>query len=158
MFKHFYKHLSLFDKVFIVFLIALGVLSGIAGAWITVAYLAVLLMFVFILKAKDIVIAHQNDLIERLLELAEYATKALDGGKLVKKTTIEFSIEKSPKKAEGKKSNEKQRNEDTPNAGRSGSRSSKKPAGSSKTAKSKGTGTTSVPNRKPSATKKNRKA
>lgn len=156
MLKHFYKHLSLFDKFFIVFLIVLAVLSGIVGYWRGVFYMATFLIFVLIINAKDITIRHQEDIIERLLELAEYATKALGGGKLIKTTTIEFSVDKS-KKAEGKKPNEKkQRNEDKANSGRS--RSSKKPAGSSKTAKSKGTGTTSVPNRKPSATKKNRKA
>lgn len=156
MFKHFYKHLDLFDKLFIVFLITFGVLTAVLGDWQTTLYLFVLLLFVFILKAKDITIKHQEDIIERLLEVAEYATKALDGGKLVKKTTIEFSIEKSPKKAEGKKPNEKkQRNEDTPNAGRSRSSRSRKPAGSSKTANAKRTGTASVSNRKSSATKKN---
>lgn len=157
MLKHFYKHLDLFDKVFIVFILALGVLSGIAGAWITVAYLVILLLFVFVLKAKDITIKHQEDLIERLLELAELAGKALNGGKVVKTTTIEFSIEKV-KKAEGKKPNEKkQRNEDTPNAGRSRSGATKKRT-ASKTANASRTGTASVPNRKPKATKKNSKA
>lgn len=154
MLKHFYKHLDLFDKVFIVLLLALGVLSGFVGAWDTVLYLSVTLLLVFILKLKDITIKHQSDIIERLLEVAEYATKALDGGKLVKKTTIEFSIEKS-KKAEGKKPNEKkQRNENTANAGRSRSSSSRKRT-ASKTAKSEGAGTASVSNRKPKATKKN---
>lgn len=158
MLKHFYKHLDLFDKVFIVFLIVLAVLSGFAGLWTSVAYLAVLLMFVFILKAKDITIKHQEDLIESLLELAEYATKALGGGKIVKTTTISFSVEKSSKKAEGKKPNEKkQRNEDTANAGRSRSSSSRKRT-TRKTANAKGTGTASVPNRKPKASKKNSEA
>lgn len=157
MFKHFYKHLDLFDKVFIAFILVLAVLSGLAGAWISVSYMVVILLFVFILKMKDITIKHQEDLIERLLELAEYATKALDGGKLVKKTTIEFSVEKV-KKEEGKKPNaKKQRNEDTANAGGSRSSSSRKRT-ASKTPKSKGTGTASVPNRKPKATKTNRKA
>ena len=158
MFKHFYKHLSLFDKLFIVFLIVLAVLSGIVGDWRGVIYMATFLIFVLIINAKDITIKHQSDLIERILEVAEYASKALGGGKIVKTETIEFSVEKVSKKAEGKKPNEKQRNEDTPNAGRSGSRSSKKPAGSSKTAKSKGTGTASVSNRKPKAKATNRKA
>lgn len=152
MFKHFYKHLDLFDKVFIVFLIVLGVLSGFAGLWASVAYLFVLLMFVLILKSKDIVIEHQSDIIDRLFEVSEDMLSTLGGRKIVKTTTIEFNVERK------KPRNEKPSNQDTPNAGRSGSRSSKKPAGSSKTAKSKGTGTTSVPNRKPSATKKNRKA
>jgi hypothetical protein len=157
MLKHFYKHLDLFDKLFIVFLVSFGILTAIVGAWETTVYLFVLLLFVFIMKSKDIVIKHQEDLIERLLEVAEYATKALDGGKLVKKTTIEFSIEKSKAK-EGNKPNEKQRNEDTPNAGRSRSGASKKRAGSSKTSNAKGTGTASVPNRKPKTAKKNSKA
>jgi hypothetical protein len=161
MFKHFYKHLNLFDKLFIVFLIAIGVLSGIVGDWRGVFYMATFLIFVLILNAKDITIKHQSDLIERILEVAEYATQALGGGKIVKTETIEFSVEKSPKKAEGKKPNEKkQRNEDKANAGRSRSRSrsSKKPAGSSKTANAKGAGTNGVPQRKPKAPKKNSKA
>jgi len=149
MFKHFYKHLDLFDKVFIVFLIVLGVLSGFAGLWVSVAYLFVLLMFVLILKSKDIVIEHQSDIIDRLFEVSEDILSTLGGRKIVKTTTIEFNVERK------KPRNEKPSNQDTPNAGRSRSSRSRKPAGSSKTANAKRTGTASVSNRKSSATKKN---
>ena len=154
--RHFIKHLSLFDKIFFLLFVALAIVSGITGDWRGVVYTSLFAIGILLLAAKDITIKHQTDLIERLLEVSEYAIKALGGGKLVKTETIEFSIEKSPKKAEGKKPNEKkQRNEDTPNAGRSRSSRSRKPAGSSKTANAKRTGTASVSNRKSSATKKN---
>lgn len=154
--RHFIKHLSLFDKIFFLLFVALAIVSGITGDWRGVVYTSLFAIGILLLAAKDITIKHQTDLIERLLEVSEYAIKALGGGKLVKTETIEFSIEKSPKKAEGKKPNEKkQRNENTPNAGRSRSSRSRKPAGSSKTANAKRTGTASVSNRKSSATKKN---
>ncbi len=156
--KHFIKHLSLFDKIFFLLFVSLAILSGITGDWRGVVYTGLFAIGVLLLAAKDITIKHQGEIIERTLEVAEYAMKALGGGKLIKTTTIEFSVEKS-KKAEGKKPNEKkQRNEDKANAGRSRSRSSKKPAGSSKTANAKGTRPASVPNRKPTNSKKNSKA
>lgn len=156
--KHFYKHLSLADKIFFVLFVVLGVLAGITGDYRGVVYALLFALGILIIAAKDITIKHQQDLIERLLEVSEYAIKALGGGKLVKTETIEFSVEKSPKKAEGNKPNEKkQRNEDTPNAGGSRSGASKERT-ASKTANRKGTGTASVPNRKPSAKAKNRKA
>lgn len=155
--KHFIKHLSLFDKIFFLLFVSLAILSGITGDWRGVVYTGLFAIGVLLLAAKDITIKHQGEIIERTLEVAEYAMKALGGGKLIKTTTIEFSVEKS-KKAEGKKPNEKkQRNEDTANAG--GSRSSKSRSRSTrKTANAKGTGTASVPNRKPKASKKNSQA
>lgn len=148
--RHFYKHLDLFDKVFIVFVILLGVLSGIAGAWITVAYLVILLLFVFVLKTKDITISHQEKIIEELFETLEVAADAIRGRKIVKTTT--FSLEKVKR---GK--DEKSSNEDKTNAGRSRSSSSRKRTASKKPNASR-TGTASVSNRKPKATKKNSEA
>lgn len=156
--RHFIKHLSLFDKIFLVFLLLLGILAGVTGDWRTVLYVSVFAIGVLIIAGKDMTIDHLNKLIDMQFKLLDDFANAVGGRKIVKTETTEFTLEKVSKKAEGKKPNEKQRNEDTPNAGRSGSRSSKKSAGSSKTAKSKGTGTASVSNRKPKAKATNRKA
>lgn len=156
--RHFIKHLSIFDKIFFLLFVSLAILSGVTGDWRGVVYTALFALGILLLAAKDMNNKHLRDLLDIQFDLIDKLFKATGGSKIVKTETIEFSIEKSPKKAEGKKPNEKQRNEDTPNAGRSRSGSSKKPAGSSKTANRKGTGATSVPNRKPKATKTNRKA
>ena len=145
--RHFYKHLDLFDKVFIVFLIVIGVLSGIVGDWRGVIYMATFLLFVLILKSKDIVIEHQSDLIDRVLEVAESATNVLGGRKIVETKTIEFSVERK------KSGNEKPSNEDKANAGRSRSKASKRKTSG---ANAEATRANGVPNRKPKATKKNR--
>lgn len=156
--RHFIKHLSIFDKIFFLLFVSLAILSGVTGDWRGVVYTSLFALGILLLAAKDITIKHQSELIERTLEVAEYATKALGGGKIIKTTTIQFSVEKSSKKAEGKKPNEKkQRNEDTANAGGSRSSSSRKRS-TRKTANAKGTGTASVPNRKPKASKKNSEA
>ena len=141
--RHFYKHLDLFDKVFIVFLILFGVLAGFAGAWETLVYLIVLLMFVFILKAKDITIEHQNDIIDRLFEVSEDMLSTLGG----QTTTIEFAVERK------KSGNEKPSNKDKANAGRSRSEAKKRKTSG---ANAEATRANGVPNRKPKATKKNR--
>ena len=132
--RHFYKHLDLFDKVFIVFLILFGVLAGFAGAWETLVYLIVLLMFVFILKAKDITIEHQNDIIDRLFEVSEDMLSTLGG----QTTTIEFAVERK------KSGNEKPSNKDKANAGRSRSEASKRKTSG---ANAEATGANGVQNR-----------
>lgn len=147
--RHFYKHLDLFDKVFIVFLILFGVLAGFAGAWETLVYLIVLLMFVFILKAKDITIEHQNDIIDRLFEVSEDMLSTLGGRKIVKTTTIEFAVERK------KSGNEKPSNKDKANAGRSRSEAKKRKTSG---ANAKATGANGVPNMESKNSKKNRKA
>lgn len=147
--RHFYKHLDLFDKVFIVFLILFGVLAGVAGAWTTLVYLLVLLMFVFILKAKDITIEHQADIIDRLFEVSEDMLSTLGGRKIVKTTTIEFAVERK------KPRNEKPSNEDSPNAGRSRGEAKKRKTSGANTETKR---TASVPNRESKNPKKNRKA
>jgi len=155
--RHFIKHLSLFDKIFLVFLLLLGILAGVTGDWRTVLYVSVFAIGVLIIAGKDMTIDHLHKLIDLQFKLLDDFANAVGGRKIVKTETTEFTLEKVSKKAEGKKPNEKkQRNEDKANSGRSRSSSSRKPT--PKTANAKGTGTASVPNRKPSATKKNRKA
>lgn len=156
--RHFIKHLSLFDKIFFLLFVSLAILSGITGDWRGVVYTSIFALFILLLAGKDMTVDHLRKLIDLQFKLLDDFSNAVGGRKIVKTETTEFVLEKSPKKAEGKKPNEKQRNEDTPNARRSRSGSSKKPAGSPKTANRKGTGTASVPNRKPKATKTNRKA
>lgn len=147
--RHFYKHLDLFDKVFIVFVVALMVLTGLAQAWVSLTYLAILLLFVFILKMKDITIEHQRQLLDEVFETLEMASDAIRGRKIVKTTT--FSLERVKAK------DEKPSNEDKANTGRSRSGSKAKRTSSSgkTTAKSKGTGTASVQNRQSKNSKKN---
>ena len=147
--RHFYKHLDLFDKVFIVFLIVIGVLSGIVGDWRGVIFMFTLFLFVLILKSKDIVIEHRNDIIDRLFEVSEDMLSTLGGRKIVETKTIEFSVERK------KSGNEKPSNKDKANAGRSRSEAKKRKTSG---ANAEATRANGVPNRKPKATKKNSKA
>lgn len=154
--RHILKHLNLLDKIFIVLFLVLAVVSGITGDWRGVIFLVTFVILIFISGAKDSTISHLEQLVELQFKLLEDLTKAVGGSKIVKTTTTEFTLEKVSK--EGKKPNaKKQRNEDTANAGRSRSSSSRKRT-ASKTANASRTGTASVSNRKPKATKKNSEA
>ena len=154
--RHIIKHLNLLDKIFIVLFLVLAVLAGIVGDWRGVIFLVTFVILIFISGAKDSTISHLEQLVELQFKLLEDLTKAVGGSKIVKTTTTEFKLEKVSK--EGKKPNaKKQRNEDTANAGGSRSSSSRKRT-ASKTANAARTGTASVPNRKPKATKKNSEA
>jgi len=106
-------------------------------------------MFVFILKAKDITIEHQADIIDRLFEVSEDMLSTLGGRKIVKTTTIEFAVERK------KSGNEKPSNEDKANAERSRSEASKRKTSGANT---KAKGANGVPNRESKNPKKNRKA
>lgn len=147
--RHFIKHLSLFDKIFFLLFVSLAIISGITGDWRGVVYTSIFAIGVLLLAAKDITIKHQNDLIERTLEVAEYAIKALGGGKLIKTTTIEFSVEKKSK--EGKDNGENIKGTDK--SGRSRSDSTRKTSGANAERK----GTASVSNRKSKDSSKNSK-
>lgn len=158
MFKHlFKKHLSLFDKLFLLFLVGMIIFAIVVQHWYVLPLYVIFIIFILVNALKDMTIKHLEDLLELQFELLENMSKAVGGSKIVKTETIEFSVEKVSKAKKGNKSNEKPSNENTPNAGGSRSSTSRKRS-TRKTANAKGTGTASVPNRKPKAPKKNSKA
>lgn len=144
MLKQIIKHLTKWDKGFLVFLLVLSGLSIYVGDYWNLIIYALFALWVFILASYKMTISVQQDLIERLLELTDAVLKGAEKAKVVKTITTEYTLERS--KSNGEK------HEDKTNAG--GNRS-RKTTGSKSGSNAKTSRPTSVSNRKPKAPKKN---
>ena len=142
--RHTLKHLSKLDGFLLVFLLVLVGLSIYVGDWRGAIFSFFLAVYIIVITGYKAQIEHRDRFIETLLKDLDGILKAIEGRKIVKTTT--YSLEKV-------KAKNGQKNKNKANASRT--RSGRKPTSSTN---KKATGATSVSNRKPKATKTDRKA
>lgn len=145
MLKHLLKnHLSKWDIGFLLFLLLISGFSIYVGDYWNLIMYGLFAVWVLILASNKMVIEHQQELIEKLLELSESVLKGATGAKTVRTITTEYTLERE-KKSNGKNVKSKPKSGRSPTAGKTG-------------ANAKASRPNGVSDSKPKRTSKNSKA